>query len=111
MRRNVSAISDVSREPLGQSDWMVITLDGEIDVARVQHLVQIVARDLVPTNNLIIDFSSVAFMDSAGVRWLYDTRWEVIKAAKEIRLTVPERGLVERLLTITGAQVIFTVYH
>lgn len=50
-------------------------------------------------------------MDSTGIGWLFHTRLRVTEAGREIRLIVPDRGHIERLLSIVGAEEVFTVYR
>lgn len=94
-----------------QGDWAVITLDGEIDLARVDDLAQILSGQWHPTKNLLIDLCSVSFMDSTGLRWLFDTFLDLVVAHREMRLIVVEGGPVERLLAIAGAEQVFFIYH
>jgi anti-sigma B factor antagonist len=85
-----------------ETDWVVIELNGEIDLARADELAQILPACWSPTKNLVIDFSGVTFMDSTGVRWLLETYRKVTGAQRGIRLIVPERSQIERLLAISG---------
>ncbi|HEX5721521.1 MAG TPA: STAS domain-containing protein [Acidimicrobiia bacterium] len=53
-------------EQLGRSKWAAIKLNGEIDIARVDKLSEVLAREWLPTQSLLIDLCAVRFMDSAG---------------------------------------------
>ena len=101
----------MSQQTVRQNDWAVITLDGEIDLARVHDLAQTLSRKWNPTKNLLIDLCSVSFMDSTGLRWLFDTYLDLVEAHREMRLIVPEGSQIERLLSIVGAEQVFLIYR
>lgn len=94
-----------------QGDWAVIALDGEIDLASLDDLAQTLSRKWNPTKNLLIDLCGVSFMDSTGLRWLFDTYLDLVEAHREMRLIVPEGGHIERLLSIVGAEQVFLIYR
>lgn len=96
---------------MGRTNWAVIKLDGEIDIARAHELTRVLVREWLPTQNLLIDLCAVSFMDSAGIRWLFATRKQIADAGREVRLIVSEGGPVERLLSIAGVDQAFTIYR
>ena len=96
---------------MGGSNWAVINLAGEIDLARAYELTQVLGKEWHPTQNLLIDLSAVTFMDSAGVRWLFASRRQVTMAGREMRLIVSEGGPVEQLLAIAGVETAFIIYR
>lgn len=101
----------MSRQTVGPGDWAVITLEGEIDLARADDLARVLATTWNSTKNLLVDLCPVTFMDSTGLRWLFDTHQEVTKAHREMRLIVCEDSPIERLLAIVAAKDVFTVYR
>ncbi|HJQ94588.1 MAG TPA: STAS domain-containing protein [Acidimicrobiia bacterium] len=96
---------------MGRSKWAAIKLDGEIDIARVHELTEVLAREWLPTQNLLIDLCAVRFMDSAGIRWLFATHKQIADAGRDVRLIIAEGGPVERLLSIAGVDQHFTIYR
>ncbi len=96
---------------MGRSKWAAIKLDGDIDIARVHELTEVLAREWLPTQNLLIDLCAVGFMDSAGIRWLFATQNQIAEAGREVRLIIAEGGPVERLLSIAGVGQAFTIYR
>ncbi|HJQ94584.1 MAG TPA: STAS domain-containing protein [Acidimicrobiia bacterium] len=98
-----------SSSTVGRGDWTVIELDGEIDLARVDDLAQIIEQSWLPTQNLLIDFSPVNFIDSTGVRWLFDIRQQMTLLDREMRLVAPQGSQIKRLLELVGAREAFTV--
>ena len=99
----------MSQQTVRQEDWAVIAFDGEIDLARVDDLARTLSRKWNPTKNLLIDLCSVSFMDSTGLRWLFDTYLDLVEAHREMRLFVPEDSQIERLLSIVGAEQVFLI--
>ena len=99
----------MSQQTVRQEDWAVIAFDGEIDLARVDDLARTLSRKWNPTKNLLIDLCSVSFMDSTGLRWLFDTYLDLVEAHREMRLIVPEDSQIERLLSIVGAEQVFLI--
>ena len=99
----------MSQQTVRKVDWAVIAFDGEIDLARVDDLARTLSRKWNPTKNLLIDLCSVSFMDSTGLRWLFDTYLDLVEAHREMRLIVPEDSQIERLLSIVGAEQVFLI--
>ena len=100
----------MNRKTLGANDWVVIKLEGEIDLAKADELARIRATARGRTQNLVIDLSPVTFMDSTGLRWILETYREAVDAQREMRVVVPSGGQLQRLLAIGGAEAVLTIY-
>ena len=50
--------------------WVVLKVDGDVDLARRQELEDLVAAKDDRYSNLVFDLSDVTFMDSTGLGWL-----------------------------------------
>jgi anti-anti-sigma factor len=64
-----------------------------------------------PGSNLEIDFSSVSFMDSTGLHWLLDLRARALDMERTISLVVPEGGVIDKMLQISGCTESFSIYR
>jgi anti-anti-sigma factor len=96
--------------PVG-TPWIVLTLNGELDMARTDELDEMAASaldgDLV---NAIFDLSGVTFMDSSALRWLLRVQDRVEQSGGRLRLVAPEGGSLVRLLSLSGLADRFTVF-
>ena len=72
---------------------------------------ELVDQEWESSRNLLIDLSAVTFMDSAGIHWLFATDKRVTDAAREMRVIIPEGGMVERVLEIVEAKQLFLIYR
>jgi anti-sigma B factor antagonist len=89
---------DMRLEP----DHALIAVAGEIDVATVLELDQILlrARDR-GANRLVVDLRDVTFMDTTGISVL--VRWTRVARRAGFRFTViPGEGAARRVLDLTG---------
>ncbi len=91
--------------------WVVVTPKGEIELSRRDELEELVDREWAPSQNLLIDLSAVTFMDSAGIHWLFATDRRLTEAGREMRVIIPEGGMVEMVLEIVGAKQLFVIYR
>lgn len=108
---NLSPPRVVAEESIGPNDWAVITLDGEIDLARADELAHVFASSWLPAQSLLVDLGRVTFMDSTGLHWLFNSQRVVAAAGGEMRLIVPEGGHMDWLLALVAADHVFTIYH
>ena len=90
--------------------WVVITLDGEIDLTRAEEL-----RDMFESEwrrqgpGVIVDFTPVTFMDSTGLGWLFRVESDVTIEGGQLRLVIAD-GPVRRLLELSGLGDRFQLY-
>ena len=90
--------------------WVVITLEGEIDLARAEEL-----RNLFESEwrrqapGVIVDFTPVTFMDSTGLGWLFRVESDVTIEGGQLRLVISD-GPVRRLLELSGLGNRFQLY-
>jgi anti-anti-sigma factor len=88
----------------------VVTVEGELDVAtaaRWEYRVEAAGRQ---SRTVVLDLSSVRFIDSAGVRTLF--RWADAARRVGIRLLVaaPREGAVRRLLDILDLEELTPIF-
>ena len=96
--------------PVG-SPWIVLTLNGELDMARTDELDEMAASAFDGDRvNAIFDLSGVSFMDSSALRWLLKVQDRVDHSGGRLRLVAPEGGSLIRLLSLTGLADRFTTF-
>jgi anti-anti-sigma factor len=96
--------------PVG-SPWVVLTLNGELDMSRSDELDGMAANVFSDDQvNAIFDLSDVAFMDSSALRWLLKVQEGADQTGSRLRLVAPEGGSLLRLLSLTGLADRFAVF-
>jgi anti-sigma B factor antagonist len=100
----MGATEQLKIESRAQKDRVVISLDGELDMASAPLLqAALEEAENEPDVALVIDIECLQFMDSTGLRtilWARE-RWE--GRGREIALTTGS-SQVQRLLTVSGVR-------
>lgn len=87
------------------SPWVVMTLEGELDISRTEGLDGMVASACNGDRiNAIIDLTGVTFMDSSALSWLLRTQEHIKKSSGRLRVVAPDGGNLMRLVTLTGLE-------
>ncbi len=82
----------------------IVTIDGEVDLANVDDIRDaILAALAADTRALIIDLSKTEYLDSAGIRMLFEIDEHLATRRISFRIVVPPTGMVHRVLDLTGA--------
>jgi anti-sigma B factor antagonist len=86
------------------SDVVVIVPEGELDVARIGdfrvELSEAAARE--PAQSVVVDLSSVSFIDSSGLGALLEFEHHLRRHKRELTVVAPEGTAVAVMLTLTG---------
>jgi anti-anti-sigma factor len=83
-------------------DGVVIAqVSGELDIAGASRTGDTIA-EAVPTDarGLVVDFSSLEFIDSSGVAMLFSLARRLNGRRQQLRVVAPEGGPVDRVLDI-----------
>ena len=88
----------------------VVALDGDIDLANTADIEHGVERVLEanPVSTLVLDLADVDFMDSTGLRMLWDIRQKAQDVSAKLILRTPSDPVL-RLLRLTGMHRIFQI--
>jgi anti-sigma B factor antagonist len=80
---------------------VVAQVSGELDIAGASRTGDAIA-DAVPTTarGLVVDFSSLEFIDSSGIAMLFGLARRLTSRRQELRVVAPEGGPVNRVLDI-----------
>lgn len=87
----------------------VVALRGQLDVTCSADAVSAIAALIARGQVVIVDMSALEFMDCAGLGALLRVRARARQAGSDVRLVAPP-AIVQRLLTLTGADEVFRVY-
>lgn len=78
-------------------------LEGEIDLSNAAEFAEALAEAIDGSSaGLIVDFSAVAYMDSAGVRALFDVVRRLESRRQAFAMVVPETSTVRTLIKVTN---------
>jgi anti-sigma B factor antagonist len=93
-------LARVTFEPHGRT--VVAHVEGEIDLSNVADirtlLVDAVSHE---TDCLILDLSKTTYLDSTGVRLLFDLAERLQGRRQQLRLVVDDEALVRRVIVLT----------
>ena len=80
-----------------------ILLSGEIDISNAAHLARALKGAVSNLDHeLILDLSQVTYVDSAGIRVMFDLARSLRDHQQRLVLAVPEGSIVRRSLTLAG---------
>lgn len=93
-----------------QGEYVVMSVQGEIDLYTVPRLQRALASALAPGDpvRLVVDLSGVDFCDSTGVNVLLAAHRQAREAGGDLELAAP-RPAVRKILQVTGLEAVFTV--
>jgi anti-anti-sigma factor len=80
----------------------VVRLAGEVDISNAGRLEEEIS-DVVPNDAaaLVIDLSDTAYLDSAGIRMLFELGQRLSGRRQEVAVVVPEDSLIRHSLVVT----------
>jgi anti-anti-sigma factor len=84
-------------------DIAIAVVDGEIDASNARDIGDRLRAS--PTNHshaLIVDLEEARYLDSAGIRLLFELDLELRQRRQRLHLIVPPRSPIARTLAITG---------
>jgi anti-anti-sigma factor len=86
----------------GQGPALVARVEGEIDLSNVDEIrALVVAAVSHEIECLILDLSDTTYLDSTGVRLLFEFAERLEGRRQQLRLVVAEGALVHRVITLT----------
>jgi anti-sigma B factor antagonist len=88
----------VSFSKLGDAE--VVNLTGEIDLANSGEIGRAIVGRIREAGKVLIDLTTVSFLDSAGVRLLDALVGDLLTHGAKTRLVVGERGAARMTLTL-----------
>jgi anti-anti-sigma factor len=90
---------------------VIAGLTGDIDILNIGDLYAAVTRGMTNTAaGLIVDLSGVGYLDSAGVRFLFDLGKRLRRHRQELRIVAPDHTAVRRVLEIVNMDAHIPMY-
>jgi anti-sigma B factor antagonist len=81
----------------------VASLSGEVDMSNARPIRQRIAEFVTPDDAaLILDLSSLSFIDSAGLHAVFGLGAVLVEKRQRLHLVVPRDSQVERTLEVVG---------
>lgn len=104
----MKALAAVECEQLGHV--IIARVTGEVDLSNVEE-VSVALTDAVAQNasSLLLDLTATTYLDSTGVRLVFELAERLHARRQELRLVVSDTAVVRRVLVLThvGEQVPF----
>lgn len=81
---------------------MVAHVEGEIDLSNVDEIRTLLVDAVThETHSLILDLSKTSYLDSTGVRLLFELAERLQGRRQQLRLVVDDEALVRRVIVLT----------
>ncbi|HVJ97984.1 MAG TPA: STAS domain-containing protein [Acidimicrobiia bacterium] len=81
----------------------VCEIKGELDASNVEQVrEQILEAATSEAPGMVIDLTETTYLDSAGVRILFELARRLRSRRQELRIAVPADGIVRRVLVLTA---------
>jgi anti-anti-sigma factor len=81
----------------------VCEIKGELDASNVDHVLEHVAGSVAnEAPGMVLDLRHTSYLDSAGVRILFELARRLRARRQELRIAVPDDGIVRRVLVLTA---------
>ena len=92
-------------------DVAVAGLRGEIDLSNAENVLERILEGAVnqPGSGLVVDLSQTQYIDSAGIRALFELAERLEALGKRVRVVVPEDASIRRVMELAGAQEVLDV--
>ena len=88
-----------------EDDAQVVRLAGEVDISNAPRL-EVDISDAVPNDvaGLVLDLSDTAYLDSAGIRMLFELAQRLDGRRQSLALVVPAQSLIRHSLVVTEVE-------
>ena len=105
----MSDLARVAAEWHGETP--VAAVQGEVDASNVAE-VGVALRGLVTNRSsvLVVDLSTTSYLDSAGINLMFALGDELRSRQLELRLVIPPKTSIARMLSITGLDRVYPTY-
>src|SRR5262249_3280897 len=81
----------------------VCGLRGELDASNVEHVLErVIGSAANEAQGMVLDLTQTNYLDSAGVRILFELARRLRTRRQQLRIVVPGNGVVRRVLVLTA---------
>jgi len=85
-----------------RGDVACMSVDGEIDLANRDELLARIVAHANGARRVVLDLSDVVYLDSAGVRLVFETSRELARLGIDLALVQPSAPYVARVLNLAA---------
>ena len=82
--------------------WALVRLSGEIDPSNVESLQQSIDWAVAGCPHVVIDLSSIEYMDSHGLRLLKRLSNKLVETGTKLEVVAPPDSIARQLLELTS---------
>jgi len=99
----VSELADVTVDLVDGVN--VARVRGEIDLSNAEGILEVVLEPAVsrPGPGVVVDLSQTTYIDSAGIRELFELKERLEALGQRLRLVVPKDATITRVLELASA--------
>jgi len=81
----------------------IAEIKGAVDVSNVERVLERVFGSVaVDAPGMVVDLNTTTYVDSAGVRILFELARRLRGRGQQLRIVVPREGMVRRVLVLTA---------
>jgi anti-sigma B factor antagonist len=93
-------------------ELQVVRVAGEVDISNASSLEEDISH-AVPNDaaGLAIDFSNTSYLDSAGIRMLFELAQRVSGRGQSFAVVVPPDSLIRHALVVTEVEQLLPIHH
>jgi anti-anti-sigma factor len=90
---------------------IVIAPEGELDFARMGEFRDTLSRADRAAVTIVVDLSSVSFIDSSGLAWLVDLHGHMQRENRRLAVVAPDGTAAAVLLNLSGLQTRLRIFR
>jgi len=99
--RDVTGLVEIRDHHVGAVS--VCEVRGELDASNVEHVLERVTESMgSEAPGMVLDLTNTSYLDSAGVRILFELARRLRGRRQELRISVPSEGVIRRVLVLTA---------
>jgi anti-sigma B factor antagonist len=93
-------------------ELQIARVAGEVDVSNAGKLEEDISG-AVPNDaaGLVIDLSDTSYLDSAGIRMLFELRQRLGGRRQSLAIVVPQEALIRHALVVTEVEQVLPIHH
>ena len=100
-------MTDLARFTVQRLDGMsVLRVDGEVDISNAEQLAAAMDRAAGDARTVALDLSGTTYLDSAGIRLVFNLAERLQTRRGRVRLIVPEDSPIRAVLEVTGVHLL-----
>lgn len=91
---------------------VIARIEGEVDISNATELGERITASIGnEAAGLVLDLSQTRYLDSAGIRMLFDVREQLDRRGQLVCLVVPPDAQIGRMLTLTAVDQVISMFE